>query len=262
MDFTDDLWRSGVMGAFAGPERNVSLQTTSGRSLYSLGVVQDGLVINLDASKFYSYPKSGTIWTDLTNNGNTGTLVNGIEYLGTNGGSLVFDGSNDYLLLPTNSINSNADLTLNFWVNHSPISSPSTEIYTLLSGYNTNSHLQVRYSTTGTGSGSLTSVELVKSSVANMGSFSGYTSLNNTINLITIILIKSTNTWSLYANGNFISSFVSSQTFTTSSPVLGSSVNGGELFKGNMYSFSYYNRALTAGEIAQNFNATRSRFGV
>ena len=256
MDFTDGGY--GVMGAFAGPERNVSLQTTSGRSLYSLGVVQDGLVINLDAGKFYSYPQSGITWTDLTNNGNTGTLVNGVGYLGTNGGSLVFDGSNDYLLLPTNSINSNANLTLNFWVNHSPISSPFTQAYTFLSGYDTNSHLQVRYMTTGT----ISSVQLVKSSIVNLGEFSGFTTPNNTTNFITITLAKSTNTWSLYANGNFISSFVSSQTFTTSSPVLGSSVTGGELFKGNMYSFSYYNRVLTAGEIAQNFNATRSRYGV
>ena len=256
MDFTDGGY--GVMGAYAGPERNVSLQTTSGRSLYSLGVVQDGLVLNLDASKFYSYPRSGNTWTDLTNNGNTGTLVNGPTYSSANGGSLVFDGGDDYILLPTNSINSNADLTLNFWVNHSPISSPFTQAYTFLSGYSASSHLQVRYTTTGTSS----SVQLVKSNVVNLGEFSGFTTPNNTTNFITITLAKSTNTWSLYANGSFISSFVNSQTFTTSSPVLGSSATGAELFKGNMYSFSYYNRALTATEIAQNFNATKSRYGL
>ena len=230
---------------------------------HSPSIVTNGLVLCLDAANRKSYPSpfTGTAWTDLSGRGNTGTLENGVGYNSSNGGSLTFDRSNDYISLPTNSINSNADLTLNFWVNHSPLSSPFTEVYTLLSGFSTNSHLQVRYITTGTGSGLITSLQLNKSGVADMGTFSGFTSLNNTINLITVILIKSTNTWYLYTNGTFRSSFVSSQTFTTSSPALGTSLNG-EFFKGNMYSFSYYNRALTAGEIQQNFNATRSRFGV
>jgi len=233
-------------------------------SLAVAGIVTNGLVINLDAGDPASYPPpfTGVTWIDLSGNGNNGTLVGGVGYNSANQGSLTFDRSNDYISLPTNSINSNADLTLNFWVNHSPLSSPFTEVYTLLSGFSTNSHLQVRYNTTGTGSGLISSLELLKSGVAFMGTFSGFTSTNNTINLITIILIKSTNTWYLYTNGTLRSSFVSSQTFTTSSPALGSSVSGGELFKGNMYSFSYYNRALTATEITQNFDALKGRYGL
>jgi hypothetical protein len=56
-------------------------------------IITDGLVLALDAGNPKSYPGSGTAWTDLSGNGNTGTLVNGTGYNSGNGGSLVFDGS-------------------------------------------------------------------------------------------------------------------------------------------------------------------------
>ena len=68
------------MGVFAGPE-----------------VVEDGLVLALDAGNTKSYPGSGTTWTDLSGNGNNGTLTNGPTYSSSNGGSIVFDGVNDFV---------------------------------------------------------------------------------------------------------------------------------------------------------------------
>ena len=70
------------MGAFAGPE-----------------IAESGLVLALDAGNLKSYPGSGTTWTDLSGGGNTGTLTNGPTYSSANGGSLVFDGTNDYISL-------------------------------------------------------------------------------------------------------------------------------------------------------------------
>ena len=63
-------------------------------------VVQDGLVLNLDAGVPASYSGSGTTWYDLSFNGNNGTLENGVGFDGGNGGSLVFDGVDDYIALP------------------------------------------------------------------------------------------------------------------------------------------------------------------
>jgi hypothetical protein len=51
----------------------------------------------LDAGQAASYPGSGTTWTDLTVNGRNGTLIDGPTYSATNGGSIVFDGTNDYV---------------------------------------------------------------------------------------------------------------------------------------------------------------------
>jgi hypothetical protein len=64
---------------------------------HSPSIVTSGLVLCLDAANPKSYPGSGTTWTDLSGNGNNGTLVNGPTYSSVNGGSIVFDGSNDYI---------------------------------------------------------------------------------------------------------------------------------------------------------------------
>ena len=60
-------------------------------------IVTDGLVLCLDAAIGKSYPGSGTSWTDLSGNGNNGTLVNGPTFSSANGGSIVLDGVNDYI---------------------------------------------------------------------------------------------------------------------------------------------------------------------
>ncbi len=60
------------------------------------GVVGDGLVLNLDAGNQASYSGTGTNWLNLAGAGNNVTLSNGPTYDGANGGSVGFDGNNDY----------------------------------------------------------------------------------------------------------------------------------------------------------------------
>jgi len=60
-------------------------------------IVTSGLALYLDAGNASSYPGSGTAWTDLSSNGRNGTLTNGPTYSATNSGSIVFDGTNDYV---------------------------------------------------------------------------------------------------------------------------------------------------------------------
>ena len=222
-----------------------------------ISIVTNGLVFYVDAGQAASYRGNGTVWTNLRNNRSNATLINGARYSSADGGSIVFNGTNNYVTLPANSINTNANLTLNYWVK-SPL--PGTGlIYTLSSGSVADSHLQVRYINTA----GVVSVQLVKAGIANMGTFSGFTPVSNVIYFLTITLNKSTNTWSLYVNGRFASSFVSAQTFVTTSPTLGLNYQfSEEWFAGNMYAFSYYNRVLSAAEISQNFNDTRGRFGI
>lgn len=62
-------------------------------------VVSDGLVLHLDAGETTSYSGTGTTWTDLSGNGNNGTLINGVGFNSDNGGSLDFTGSGDYVLV-------------------------------------------------------------------------------------------------------------------------------------------------------------------
>ena len=81
---------------------------------HSPRIVTNGLVLALDAGNTKSYPGSGTSWSDLSGQGNTGTLTNGPTYSSADGGSIVFDGSNDSATLPTLDIAGN-ELTFSVW---------------------------------------------------------------------------------------------------------------------------------------------------
>ena len=60
-------------------------------------IVTNGLVLYLDAANNRSIVSGSTTWFDLSRNGNTGSLINGPTYSSANGGSIVFDGANDYV---------------------------------------------------------------------------------------------------------------------------------------------------------------------
>jgi len=66
-------------------------------------IVTSGLTLNLDAGFTPSYPTTGTTWYDVSSGGNNGTLTNGPTYNSANGGSIVFDGTNDYVQWSTDS---------------------------------------------------------------------------------------------------------------------------------------------------------------
>ncbi len=65
---------------------------------YSPRVVTDGLVLYLDAANQYSYVSGSTSWNDISRGGNNGILTNGPTYNSANGGSIVFDGTNDLII--------------------------------------------------------------------------------------------------------------------------------------------------------------------
>jgi hypothetical protein len=60
-------------------------------------MVTDGLILYVDAANAKSYPRSGTIVTNIGKTTSTASLVNGVSYNSSYGGSFVFDGSNDYI---------------------------------------------------------------------------------------------------------------------------------------------------------------------
>ena len=85
---------------------------------HGASIVRNGLVLYLDAANPKSYPGSGTTWKDLSGNGNNGTLVNGPTFNSANGGSIVFDGTNDYVIT-TNLLNptTNPNESVFVWFN-------------------------------------------------------------------------------------------------------------------------------------------------
>jgi hypothetical protein len=78
----------------------------------------DGLVLYLDAANSKSYVSGSSTWIDLSRRTNNATLINGPAYDSANGGSIVFDGFDDYVDLGTtlNSVTIGASFTVNMWV--------------------------------------------------------------------------------------------------------------------------------------------------
>lgn len=79
-------------------------------------IITDGLVLCLDAGNPKSYPGSGTNWTDLSRNGNNGTLTNGPTFSTDGVGSIVFDGANDFVNLG-NILDNLPTMTICTWIN-------------------------------------------------------------------------------------------------------------------------------------------------
>jgi len=230
---------------------------------HSPRIVTDGLVLCLDAGNAKSYPGSGTTWTDLSANGNNGTLVNGVGYNGSNGGYLSFDGANDYSenSSPNLGITGNASITMSCWFYDQKT---STSTFQSLFAYGN-----------GPSVGDTFSIGLINLSVnMQFNGGNGTFSSNNVYSLNTwnnVVVTKTpgaaNTTTKLYLNGVELS-IASSSTITPNvvSRVIrvGRWTNDGfpYYFEGRVSNAFVYNRALSASEIQQNFNATRGRFGI
>ena len=83
-------------------------------------IVTDGLVFAVDAANYESYTSgSGTTWGDLAGS-NNGTLTNGPLFDSNNGGSIDFDGSNDYIDFGDfDNTQVSSAITLSIWFNAS-----------------------------------------------------------------------------------------------------------------------------------------------
>jgi hypothetical protein len=102
---------------------NVALQWLQNSEKYFLikngydDIVTDGLIANLDAGWYNSYPGSGTVWTDLSGQGNNATLANSPTFTVENGGTLIFDGVDDYAYITDNaSIDLAGDKSYGIWI--------------------------------------------------------------------------------------------------------------------------------------------------
>ena len=231
------------------------------------GIVTNGLVLNLDAAQTASYPGTGTTWTDLSGNGNNGTLVNGPTYSSANGGSIVFDGTNDIVNCGNqSSINiTGTGITLSAFV-YRTVANGAVVYARIIEKAATYPQLQYSLVTTGAndpvGEGRLLFDLYIGSSLS--ASLKGITRLElNT--WYSVIATYDGSFKRLYLNGNLEGQLAvtGSITSTASSLVLGDYLAaGGNAFKGNIAQASLYNRALTAAEIQQNFNCLRMRYGL
>ena len=205
-------------------------------------IVREGLKLWLDASNLSSYPGTGTVWTDLSGNGNNGTLVNGV---GFSNGVMVFDGVNDYVTVPFDKTKFGTEFTVQMWIDLSSDLS-GRGIWQVANSLNSSSPWILCQSTT-------TGLRYYLNGTYREGVNSSTWALHT--------LIYSNSFWYVYLNETLV--------LTIASPI--GSLNGNLLYLGNGYNGFFngqlnepliYNRALTPEEISHNFNTSRSKYGI
>jgi hypothetical protein len=232
-------------------------------------IVTDGLVLNLDASRTSSYPGSGTTWTDISGNSNNGTLVSGPIFGTANGGGITFDGVNDRITLQNANISATGNWTISTWFNLSALNLDLV-----------NGAPAVLYSQYAPNPGNGRFLLMVRNdgTITNkfqlfLGSGTGYSNqpitgtttvqINTTYNLVAI---RNGSVFSLYLNGNLEASLDLTGTnislLQNTSEIGGVSNGNFGWVNGKIYNTMVYNRALSATEIGQNYNATKTRFGL
>ncbi len=250
-------------------------------------IVTNGLVLALDAADKNSYPGSGTIWRDVSGNNRNFTLTNGPTYNSANGGSIVFDGTNDIATLNIASDNPMkiqnfifANHTYEVWFNLSTLT-PSLADNTELSqaliawpGYHnaiyvsrTSPSSSVTLTTNYLFNSTLTNTFSVTTDVTNILRPNAWFCIHDIINYSDTQSLAYINGTNLYVTGSVpTSSMTSAQgPFPNTINIGGASVTNNYkslMQNGRIASVKLYNRALSAAEVQQNYNAQKSRFGL
>ncbi len=236
------------------------------KSKFANTIVQQGLVLNLDAGNPYSYAGAGTTWIDVSGASSVAEFVGGPAFSSADNGTIYFDGGTSYCAItPSNnfawtpsSIGLN-NMTIDLWLK----SSDSTG-YILSKPWN--------------GSGEYNYYLYFNGFFINTGNQSNAFNFSTvtTGNWINLVILVSTTQWGAYINGvqnvalanhgitNNTPTYGNTQTQLTLMTLYpyGGGGNAGFSTQGNIGSFRIYNRVLSASEVLQNYNATKGRFGL
>jgi len=213
-------------------------------------IIESGLVLCLDAANKNSYRGTGTTWTDLSGNGNNGTLTNGPTFSAGNQGSIVFDGVDDYVEVSNASSLNASTQTISVWYNATTVPGRAATIvakHDAIGSYN-GYHMY-------TGNG----VEI------KVGTTTYYTGPGTGIAGVWYYLTlayTSNSSLTCYVNGISSGTTALGNLSISSNPLrIGRSQDSfWSVFTGRISQVSVYNRELSATEVLQNYNATKSRF--
>jgi hypothetical protein len=242
----------------------------NGKQIIATPIVTNGLVLNLDSSRTSSYPNSGTTWFDISGNGNNGTMMNGVGYSSSNSVSLTFDQINDYISLPNMStyLMNKSKFTYETWIKVNNPAMADPYLQTLFSFGNSGQYSNdIMFFITSN------SLNIQINNGADGGCSLPYssTSWNNVCVVYDGTQTVNSDRIKVYINGIL-------QTLTTTYTIPSTTANINTTncgigayssnnfanchFGGNIGSARLYTTSLIASEVTQNFNATKSRFGL
>ena len=222
---------------------------------YGPSIVTDGLVFYVDAANENSYLGSGTTWTDLAGS-DDGTLTNGPTFDSGNGGSIAFDGSNDYVDFGTIGTSISSYFTWNFIINTGTFS-----------GGGSNDSAILLFSRNGGGVWMIMTANSIKFTIGTVADYA-LTNLSFSTNTIyNLTYVIDNNTWRMYVNGSLGGTNGISTNRSQSDNVykIGVVLNSNGTIRGDnsyttFHAVSHYDRALSASEVLQNYNALKNRF--
>ena len=232
---------------------------------YNLNIVTDGLVLCLDAANKKSYSGTGTAWSDRSGNGNNGTLLGSPVYSTANSGTLTFDGSeSDYATIGLGSDYPYPYHTFEIWVN-----TPA------LGGNNLDGLFGLDYgrAVNITTNGNISYQLYYQMSSPNATVVSVTTTNINAVDgkWHHIICSRGTTNYEIWfdgvlkktgGNGGQPSWNGLNQWSGMAARIAENPNNVGYNYSGKIGAARMYNRQLTSAEVAQNYNATKSRFGL
>jgi hypothetical protein len=221
-------------------------------------IITIGLRLWLDAAQLRSYPTTGTTWTDLSGSGNTGTLTNGPTYNSSNGGSIVLDGTNDYVDVGSSAIvNESLPFTVSLWLMITSLPSGTTAPFTFKTNTGANFTILIGVDTSYQGT------VVIGPGANTIGKTNTGSSffLNNWVNVA--VTFNGSGGYVAYENAveKTLNSGVGGVFDPRQNTILGY-VNGNNTLTGRIAIAYVYNSLLSNTAILQNYNAVKSRFGL
>jgi len=219
-------------------------------------IVTDGLVFTYDAGSTRSYPGSGTTVSNIID-GLTGTLVNGVAFNSANGGYWDFDGTDDYISIANSNspqFSANQAFTISYIVYLNRVT--GTFMAPVMKGSFGSSYGHL----IGSSNAFLVYTDSDSSPELNISNM-----LNNDVDKwVSITQTYDGSRIYVYRNGVLAGQSGTGVGFTvnTSNLYLGSNNSTNYYLDGSMATVKMYNKALSAAEVLQNFNAQKSRFGL
>ena len=218
-------------------------------------IVTNGLVLCLDAGDVQSYSGSGTTWADRSGNGNNGSIINSPTFSSDNNGNFAFDATDEYVSIAETSTLDLQSYTYAFWIKRTQAQSSSWLQFLQRSTSNRNPGIWFY----------INEVDKLHFSIRMSGDYNTSVNppgfyLNEWHYFTATVKYDGTNT-SLngYTDGVLTDG---PNNYANVSPTLGTGSSFVGKYGLHLANLKVYNRALEASEVLQNFNATKSRFGL
>jgi hypothetical protein len=210
------------------------------------GILQANLTMWLDS---VSYSGSGTNWADSSPNTANITLVNSPTYTLGSPSYFTFNGTTQYGTGSKTGVVPTTNYTKSVWF--------------YLNGFNDNNLVS---SDTGGHFMFMASTQKLYCGHANWGVYTAYPSTAN-LSLSTwyyaVLTFNTTVGMTLYLNGAQDSTYTANKTAHSGNGSTNLAAFGaGNLLRGRIGQVHIYNRALTAGEVLQNYNNTKATYGL